>query len=71
MSGQLPEWLRHNGPTADEMIEHRAVGMLMGDADEVAATLLRRHANLGIDEYIVPGDLAELFAPVIAAVRAH
>jgi hypothetical protein len=43
----------------------------MGDADEVAATLLRRHANLGIDEYIVPGDLAELFAPVIAAVRTH
>jgi ABC-type proline/glycine betaine transport system permease subunit len=32
MSGQLPEWLRHNGPTADEMIEHRAVGMLMGES---------------------------------------
>lgn len=71
VAGQLPTWLRQHGLDAQEMVEQRAVGMLMGDAEEIAATLLRRQANLGIDEYIVPGELAELFAPVIAAVRAR
>ena len=39
--------------------------MLTGDAAQMADTLLGLRATLGIDEFVVPGDLAEYFVPVI------
>ena len=43
-----------------------AVGMLTGDAGQMADTLLELRATLGIDEFVVPADLAEFFVPVIS-----
>ena len=43
-----------------------AVGMLTGDAGQMADTVLGLRATLGIDEFVVPADLAEFFVPVIS-----
>ena len=40
--------------------------MLTGDAQQMAETLRHRRDEIGIDEVIVPGDLADDFAPVIS-----
>ena len=39
--------------------------MLTGDAAQMADTLLELRSTLGIDEFVVPGELAEFFVPVI------
>jgi len=40
--------------------------MLTGDAGQMADTVLGLRATLGIDEFVVPADLAEFFVPVIS-----
>jgi hypothetical protein len=40
--------------------------MLTGDAGQMADTPLELRATLGIDEFVVPADLAEFFVPVIS-----
>ena len=66
LAGRLPEWLQRGGLDPRQLAGAGAVGMLTGDAAEMADTLLERQATHGIDEVVVPADLAEPFEPVIA-----
>lgn len=68
LAGRLPAWLSRSGLDPRILAEAGAVGMLTGDSSEMAETITRRAELFGIDEYIVPGDLAEYFAPVINAL---
>ena len=66
LAGRLPTWLSRSGLDPRVLADSGAAGMLTGDVVEMADTLTRRTELLGIDEYVVPGDLAEYFAPVIS-----
>lgn len=66
LNDQLPAWIRQSGgPDARSLVAAGAVGMLTGDAAQMADTLIERSRALGIDEFAVPVDLAELFEPVL------
>ena len=65
LAGRLPAWLTCSGLDPRTMAAAGAVGMLIGDAAAMADTLRARREDLGIDEIIVPGELADEFAPVI------
>lgn len=65
LAGRLPDWLSRSGLDPQALADAGAVGMLTGDAQQMADTLRRYRDELGIDEVIVPGDLADDFAPVI------
>jgi alkanesulfonate monooxygenase SsuD/methylene tetrahydromethanopterin reductase-like flavin-dependent oxidoreductase (luciferase family) len=63
LAGRLPIWLTRGG--LDPVALAGTPGMLNGDVRQMADTLLERYETTGIDEFIVPGELAEYFAPVI------
>ena len=65
LAGRLPTWLSRSGLDPQALADAGAVGMLTGGPAEMAETLGRRTEVFGIDEFIVPGELAEYFAPVI------
>ena len=66
LAGRLPTWLSRSGLDPETLANAGAVGMLTGDAQQMADTLRRRRDESGIDEVIVPGELADEFAPVIS-----
>jgi alkanesulfonate monooxygenase SsuD/methylene tetrahydromethanopterin reductase-like flavin-dependent oxidoreductase (luciferase family) len=66
LAGRLPDWLNRSGLDPQNLADAGAVGMLTGGPAEMADTLALRTEQFGIDEFIVPGDLAEYFAPVIS-----
>ena len=66
LAGRLPAWLSHSGLDPRVLADAGAVGMLTGAPAEMADTIARRTEQFGIDEYVVPGELAEYFAPVIS-----
>ena len=66
LAGRLPAWLSRGGLDPEALAAAGAVGMLTGDAQQMAETLRHRRDEIGIDEVIVPGDLADDFAPVIS-----
>jgi hypothetical protein len=70
LAGRLPDWLQDGGLDADVLAAAGAVGMLTGDTAQMADTLLALRATLGIDEFVVPVDLAEFFVPVISRLAA-
>jgi hypothetical protein len=69
VAGRLPDWLNRSGLDAATLTGISAVGMLTGDAVRMADTLRDHRETLGIDEVIVPGDLADEFVPVITELR--
>ena len=66
LAGRLPAWLSQSGLDPQVLADAAAVGMLTGDPAEMADTITRRTEQFGIDEYVVPGELAEYFAPLIS-----
>ncbi|MGZ4650584.1 MAG: LLM class flavin-dependent oxidoreductase [Kineosporiaceae bacterium] len=67
----VPFWLRRQGLDAGVFRDHGAAGWFPSDdPDAIAATLTERARTLGIDEVVVPAELAEAFAPVLAGLRA-
>ncbi|NUS43610.1 MAG: LLM class flavin-dependent oxidoreductase, partial [Mycobacteriaceae bacterium] len=63
----LPFWLAERlGLDAEALRAAGAAGLLPADPAAIADTLRRRRAEYGIDEIIVPGELAPAFAPVFA-----
>lgn len=66
LAGRLPAWLSRSGLDPQVLADAGAVGMLTGDPAEMSDTIARRTEQFGIDEYVVPGELAEYFAPVIS-----
>jgi hypothetical protein len=66
VGGRLTSWVARSGLDAQVLTDSNAVGMLNGDAAQMADTLQRWHAEFGIDEIVVPGELADEFAPVIS-----
>ena len=67
LAGRLPELARRSGLDPQALADAGAVGMLTGDAGRDGGHAAAAHASeFGIDEFIVPGELAEDFAPVIS-----
>jgi Luciferase-like monooxygenase len=65
----VPAGLRRRGIDAATMRERRAAGWFPGDdPDAAAAALAERAEVLGIDEVVVPAELAEAFGPVLHRV---
>ncbi|WP_227984724.1 LLM class flavin-dependent oxidoreductase [Nocardia spumae] len=52
-----------------QLREANSFGLLPGDPDAAADILRHRRDEYGIDEVIVPGDLADAFAPIIERLR--
>jgi alkanesulfonate monooxygenase SsuD/methylene tetrahydromethanopterin reductase-like flavin-dependent oxidoreductase (luciferase family) len=66
IAGKLPTWLARIGLDPAAMTQSGAIGMLTGDAGAMTDTLQRWRSEFGIDEILVPGELADEFAPVIS-----
>ncbi len=69
VAGRLPDWLSRSGLDAGLLAQAGAVGMLTGDVAAMADTVRAHRESTGVDEIIVPGDLADEFAPVITELR--
>ncbi|MFI5780025.1 LLM class flavin-dependent oxidoreductase [Nocardia sp. NPDC051570] len=54
-----------NIPSADALRAANSAGVLPADPVEAAAIIEHRHEKYGIDEVIVPSDLADAFAPIM------
>ncbi|WP_433682142.1 LLM class flavin-dependent oxidoreductase [Nocardia sp. CA-119907] len=64
---ELPFWLsKRLGLTAAGLRAAGSAGVLDGDPATVAEVLEYRREKYGIDELIVPGELADAFAPTLA-----
>lgn len=70
VAGRLTSWVARSGVDPQARTTSKAIGMLNGDAGQMADTLQRWHAEFGIDEIVVPGELAAEFAPVIRKMTA-
>lgn len=67
----IPEWVsRMVGGDPREMARAGGIAFLLGGPAEIADTLLRRRAELGISYIGVSGLFMEQFAPVIRLLRA-
>ena len=61
---QVPRWISMQmGLTAAKLAELDALSALMGTADQICDTLLRRRQALGITYVVVGDELMETFAP--------
>ena len=70
VAGKLTTWVARSGLDSQLLTETNAIGMLNGDAAQMTDTLQRWSAEFGIDEVVVPGELADDFAPVIRKITA-
>ncbi|MFG1797033.1 LLM class flavin-dependent oxidoreductase [Nocardia sp. NPDC049149] len=67
---QLPYWTSARmGLTAEGLRAVGAAGVLDADPTTAIETLETRREKYGIDELIIPGELATPFAPVLARLR--
>jgi len=63
---QVPRWISSQmGMTAAGLAEAGAVSAVVGTADQMCETLLRRRETLGISYVAVGDELMEAFAPVV------
>jgi len=65
LHGRLSQWLARAGLDASALTAAGAVGMLAGDPQEIIGSVLERRDQLGIDELVVPAELAGDFLPVL------
>jgi alkanesulfonate monooxygenase SsuD/methylene tetrahydromethanopterin reductase-like flavin-dependent oxidoreductase (luciferase family) len=65
LAGRVPERMRQAGMDADTLAAQHAVGVLRGDPDEMIGTLEQWHEELGIDEFVVPDELASDAEPLL------
>jgi alkanesulfonate monooxygenase SsuD/methylene tetrahydromethanopterin reductase-like flavin-dependent oxidoreductase (luciferase family) len=68
MGDRLPTWLVRSGLDAAALAHAGAVGLLTGDTADMARGILERRDRWGIDEVVVPGEVADAFLPVLRAV---
>jgi len=66
VGGKLTTWVARSGLDPQVLVETKAIGMLAGDAGQMADTLQRWKTEFGVDEIVVPGELADDFAPVLS-----
>ncbi|MGW0329555.1 MULTISPECIES: LLM class flavin-dependent oxidoreductase [unclassified Nocardia] len=67
---QLPSWLSTRlGHTPEKLRAAGAAGLLPSDPQAAVKILESRSERYGIDELIVPGELATAFAPVLERAR--
>ncbi|WP_278260540.1 LLM class flavin-dependent oxidoreductase [Nocardia sp. AG03] len=70
LGDRLPTWLTTRlGHTAEQLRAAGAAGLLPSDPQAAVHILEARRERLGIDELIVPGELAPDFAPILAAAQ--
>ncbi|MFP5346794.1 MAG: LLM class flavin-dependent oxidoreductase [Actinomycetes bacterium] len=67
--GRSVPWLAERGLTAQALADAGAVAMLTGDAGEMAEQVVSLGERYGITHLAVPGDLADVVAPVAARLR--
>jgi alkanesulfonate monooxygenase SsuD/methylene tetrahydromethanopterin reductase-like flavin-dependent oxidoreductase (luciferase family) len=66
----VPAWLARGGLGAALQRERGAAGWFPADdPDAVAAALRQRADDLGIDEVVVPAELADAFGPVLSRLQ--
>jgi alkanesulfonate monooxygenase SsuD/methylene tetrahydromethanopterin reductase-like flavin-dependent oxidoreductase (luciferase family) len=65
LHGRLAQWLARSGLEASALTAAGAVGMFAGDPQEIISSVLERRDQLGIDELVVPAELAGDFLPVL------
>ena len=65
MNGRLAQWLARSGLDAAALTAAGAVGMPAGDPQDIISTVLERRDRLGIDELVVPAEMAGDFLPVL------
>ncbi|MEU2086985.1 LLM class flavin-dependent oxidoreductase [Nocardia beijingensis] len=69
---RLPIWTATKlGSTADALTDAGAAGMIPAEPSAAAEILERRREKYGIDEVVVPGELAGDFAPILAYFAEH
>ncbi|RDI66085.1 LLM class flavin-dependent oxidoreductase [Nocardia pseudobrasiliensis] len=67
---RMPRWPGSwNIPTADNLRAASSAAALPADPAEAAAILEHRHEKYGIDEVIVPSDIADAFTPIMERLR--
>ncbi|WP_280306647.1 LLM class flavin-dependent oxidoreductase [Nocardia neocaledoniensis] len=67
---QMPTWLTSRlGYTPGKLRDAGAATLLPGDPEAAMAILESHRVRYGIDELIVPGDLADAFAPVMTLAQ--
>ncbi|MFI6043126.1 LLM class flavin-dependent oxidoreductase [Nocardia sp. NPDC051321] len=68
---RLPYWTSTRlGLSTDELRATGAAGVLDADPSAAAEVLETRRAKYGIDELLIPGELSDAFAPVLARYPA-
>ena len=65
MHGRLAQWLARSGLDAAALTAAGAVGMPAGDPEDIISAVLERRDRLGIDELVVPAEMAGDFLPVL------
>jgi alkanesulfonate monooxygenase SsuD/methylene tetrahydromethanopterin reductase-like flavin-dependent oxidoreductase (luciferase family) len=68
LHGRLAQWLARSGLDASALTAAGAVGMVAGDPQEIVGSVLERRELLGIDELVVPEEMAGAFLPVLQAL---
>ncbi|HEX5532351.1 MAG TPA: LLM class flavin-dependent oxidoreductase [Actinomycetales bacterium] len=69
--GRLVQWIaRQTGLDAGSLASAGAVAVLGEEKDAMVDGLLERRELLGINRFVVPAELADVLAPVIAALPA-
>ncbi|KAA0022101.1 LLM class flavin-dependent oxidoreductase [Antrihabitans cavernicola] len=70
VGAQLQFWVaKKSGMSADDFHGAGAVAVLDADPSKAADEIRERKERLGIDELLVPADLAEAFAPILERLR--
>ncbi|NMN96936.1 LLM class flavin-dependent oxidoreductase [Antrihabitans stalactiti] len=69
---RLPQFTASKfGLSAAELRAAGAAGVISGDPAEAVAELTELRDRFGIDEFLVPGELADAFVPVLAQLHAN
>jgi alkanesulfonate monooxygenase SsuD/methylene tetrahydromethanopterin reductase-like flavin-dependent oxidoreductase (luciferase family) len=69
--GRLPQWLARSGLDAAALSAAGAVGMLAGSPQQMVRSILERRDRLGIDEVVVPAEMADDFLPVLEGLSGR
>ena len=65
LNGRLSSWLARSGLDAAALTAAGAVGMPAGEPEEIARAIRVRCDRFGIDEVVVPAEMADDFGPVL------
>ncbi|MGW5073142.1 LLM class flavin-dependent oxidoreductase [Rhodococcus sp. NPDC004095] len=62
---RMPAWIGRDGLTADRIRATGGIGLLDADPHRAAQALSEHERRFGVDEVTVPGELADVFTPIL------